>query len=372
MALCRRIQKAPRLLAICCFLALAFSASYVDCNDNRPGANGRGGKTAEVVYGSSQYQQHSTVMKKTPKYSMMNDRKKSVADNEVFDSSTTKGQLDLLLSELRQVRTEIREARQEHGRLASGVAEISGQVRDINDKKDQIKKKIRKLTKTLTKKDHHRKVKTGLRSLQQDHERIFQAMTKAKLLNRSPSKRMNKTHPQNQTNESQSSGGKIEERTEDNETTRTSTGAPNGREERRGRKKKRPGNKRNGNEPTTIEVSSTPVILPIEDSNQMDRSATNKPVKSKPTKPTPLTTTSTSTTTTTTTPPPTTSTTTTPPTTTTTTSTTTTTPQPTSPPLPVHCYEVLQYGNWTSGVYSIQPEGMREPIQVRIILKYSF
>ena len=265
------------------------------------------------------------------------------------------------------MRTEIREARQEHGRLASGVAEISGQVRVISDRKDQIKKKIRKLTKTLSKKDHHRKVKSGLRTLQQDHERILQAMTKAKLLNKVASKRNNRTNHHNHTNSHQGSNSNKnksdEHNDEDNDgISSTSTDPIPHKREREGKGRKR-------NKADKIDKDETanagdrpqdnsPVVLPIEDAKNKRKdgkvSGANV-ILPLPTSATTTTTTGPSTTTTTT------------PTTTTPTTTTTTeatTPKPTNPPLPVNCYEVLQYGNWTSGVYTIQPGDLAEPIQV--------
>ena len=274
------------------------------------------------------------------------DGKKPLSNNEVFDGST-KGQLDLLLSELRQVRTEIREARQEHGRLASGVAEISGQVRVISDRKDQIKKKIRKLTKSLSKKDHHRKVKSSLRTLQQDHERILQAMAKAKVMNRGAAKRSNRTGHHNHT-ASHSGRDKNQEAEDGDEEAETSPSSV-GKKEKGRRRKVRP----NKSENETIEESESTDEIPVMMQVENKKSEQPTQIPQPTTKPTTTSTTPSTTTTTTT--------------STTSTTSTTTTPTTTVAPLPVNCYEVLQYGNWTSGVYSIQPGELQEPVQVSLI-----
>lgn len=303
---------------------------------------------------------------------MLRDRKKSLADNEVFDG-TTKGQLDLLLSELREVRTEIREARQEHGRLASGVAEISDQVKIISDRKDQIKKKIRKLTKTLSKKDHHRKVKSGLKALQQDHERILQAMSKAKLLNRTLNRRNNRTnnhHNHTSTHHNHTRNHKCKENNSTshvvqlmNETQLNATIIE------KGSNYAKPNHIQEEGNGEQLEENNIPAVLPIEiekkasinrEVNQLKTAlyvnhdlATNPPSSTVPTTLPPTTATTTTTTpmtsTTTTTPKPT---------------TMSPSPSPSSQPLPANCYEVLQEGNWTSGVYTIQA-GTLDPIKVR-------
>uniref|UniRef100_A0A6A7FPP6 Angiopoietin-related protein 2-like n=2 Tax=Hirondellea gigas TaxID=1518452 RepID=A0A6A7FPP6_9CRUS len=278
---------------------------------------------------------------------ILNDRKKSVADNEVFDSST-KGQLNLLLSELREVKTEIREARQEHGRLASGVAEISGQVRIISDRKDQIKKKIRKLTKTLSKKDHHRKVKNGLRSLQQDHERILQAMTKAKLLRGNSARRNNRTNHHNHTSNHHNNRNKYNDKDNDvNDSKNSANGSVGGGESKPGKKSKGRNDIENSVDDNgeVAPEDNLPVVLPVEIEKKTDSSLdvildnrnSNAAIAGNSIDSVPSTTT--------------------------TTTTTTTTPEPTPEPLPANCYEVLQHGNWTSGIYYIQPDSM-EPMKV--------
>ncbi|XP_018025587.1 angiopoietin-related protein 2-like [Hyalella azteca] len=311
---------------------------------------------------------------------IQNDKKKSSSDNEVFDGST-KGQLNLVLAELREVRSEIREARQEHGRLASGISEISGQVRTISERKDQIKKKIRKLTKSLSKKDHHRKVKSGLRALQQDHERILQAMSKAKILNRVSPRRNNRT---NQANPDGTHAGK-RSRMETNEVGLGEESDNVSEEEvvkpqkEHKNKKRGRGNHNHQEEIEEVTRESLPVVLSFE----IERKSTTTTEPIEITTPelrslvedaiTPIPSQAPSTTTTTTTTPGTTSatsttstsTTTSPPTMAATTTTTSITvpPESTEEPLPTNCYEVLQHGNWTSGIYTIQPNNMK-PIQV--------
>lgn len=301
--------------------------------------------------------------------SIQNDKKST--DNEMLDPST-KDLLQNALSQLQDIKAELKEARQERSRLSSGISEMGGQVRTIVERKDQIKQKIRKLTKTLTKKDHHRKVKSGLRSLQQDHERILQAMSKAKILNRASNRRNNRNN--NSGNDTLHSNDK------------TSKGAGSNRSHsaHRGNNKDRKKINQESNDVRVIEedqqmtgdtqtqnpspsdvrrneqtpTTSSPVILsakterkiyPEVENNQVtipelpEEYYTNAILTTASEK---VTSTVSSTTVTTTAPP--------------------TTEQPsttTADPLPKNCYEVLQHGNWTSGVYSIQPGDMA-PIQV--------
>ncbi|CAL4064512.1 unnamed protein product [Meganyctiphanes norvegica] len=87
-------------------------------------------------------------------------------------------EMSLVIEELRLVAESMKAARQEHSHLELAVAQISTQVRDINDHNVHIKKKVRKMSKALNRSTHHHKVKDSIKLLQRDHQRILHAMGK--------------------------------------------------------------------------------------------------------------------------------------------------------------------------------------------------
>lgn len=92
------------------------------------------------------------------------------------DDRELHNELNILLTELRQIADKIEVIRKEHGQLAHGVAEISNAVKDMNERSEHIKKKVRKMSKTINKTTHHHKLKSSLKSLQKDHKRILEVM----------------------------------------------------------------------------------------------------------------------------------------------------------------------------------------------------
>ena len=92
------------------------------------------------------------------------------------DDASLHTELSTLLTELREIADSIDAVRKEHGKLAKGVNEISNAVKDMNERSEHIKKKVRKMSKALNKNGHHHKLKNSLRSLQKDHQKILQAM----------------------------------------------------------------------------------------------------------------------------------------------------------------------------------------------------
>lgn len=306
---------------------------------------------------------------------MLNDMKKSVSSNEVFDG-TMKGKLNFFLSELREIRTEIREARQEHSRLANGVAEISDQVKVIGDRKKQINKKIRKLTKLINHKENHRKTKGGIRSLQQEHARILQAMVKAKFLNHT------KKHRNNRMNSERNDTDTQQNETYQNDSN-ANVGSNEAQVDNQARESNRDISKEQNNSNVNEYIINEGIVGEvIPESNILDTHLINiekkTPLNYQSSSSTDelhtsplvlgltfdssqsqLTTTITTGTTEATAPPQSTLF-----TTSTTTPEATTSQRATSAPLPANCYEVLQNGDWTSGVYTIQP-GTLDPIEVR-------
>lgn len=125
-----------------------------------------------------------------------------VEDNENNNDSSLHSELSTLLTELREIAESIDAVRKEHGKLTKGVNEISNAVKDMNQRSEHIKKKVRKMSKVLNKNGHHHKFKNSLRNLQKDHQKILQAMinssithSRGKSINFSLNKRKNQIQP---------------------------------------------------------------------------------------------------------------------------------------------------------------------------------
>ncbi|XP_076061621.1 uncharacterized protein LOC143037366 [Oratosquilla oratoria] len=228
----------------------------------------------------------------------------STTEDDDRSKTPIREELNRLLSELKEVVGVLRMMRRENSQLASSVTEITSSVREMNG---NIKKKVRKLSKSLNKNSHHRKVKDSLRSLQRDHELILQAMnTSCRGLNLSALESKSRSE-----DSSESPSSKVSSDDDDEAVNETSSEVPSSSHME----------SESVNQIPELVVDPPPGSSSSGKEDSKGSSASGGESDSMAS---------------------------------------TTTP---SPPLPEHCTEVLQRGNYTSGVYLIQPKGL-EPHKV--------
>ncbi|XP_063865109.1 uncharacterized protein LOC135103075 [Scylla paramamosain] len=220
-----------------------------------------------------------------------------------------------LLEKLREVAASMREAREEHERLAEAVAQVTAAVKDMGEHNLHIKKKVRKMSKGLKKNSHNKKIKDGIKSLQRDHQRILHAMSLSginitRLHNHT--RKHNLTHPRpNHKNQH----GRNRKNHNNNAATTTTTPLPENAT-------KSPDQKALEEE-VEGEVIKEALTEKRKDGEDEVGGSTDNLIPELVVDP----------------------------------------PSATDPPLPADCTEVMQRGNWTSGVYLVQPQGL-QPIKV--------
>ncbi|XP_050705528.1 uncharacterized protein LOC126990947 [Eriocheir sinensis] len=226
-----------------------------------------------------------------------------------------------LLEKLREVAASMREAREEHERLAEAVAQVTAAVKDMGEHNMHIKKKVRKMSKGLKKNSHNKKIKDGIKSLQRDHQRILHAMSLSginitRLHNHNHTKH-NQSHPRPANHKNQHGRKRKNHNKENNNHTATATTTP------------LPENATKSPDQKALEeevegdVVKEALTEKRKDDDEVGGSTDNL-IPELVVDP----------------------------------------PSATDPPLPADCTEVFQRGNWTSGVYVVQPQGL-QPIKVK-------
>ncbi|KAK8753637.1 hypothetical protein OTU49_000790, partial [Cherax quadricarinatus] len=244
----------------------------------------------------------ASTLSSTPTTTTVEDTKGvTTASTASITSKTTAGdvleEVSRLLNKLREVAASMQEARDEHERLSQAVAQITAAVKDMGEHNLHIKKKVRKMSKGLKRNSHNRKIKDGLKSLQRDHQRILHAMSLSGI---------NIT--------------RIHNHTRKHNLTHPHTPAH----------KKDHGRNRKNHEASVVELTTKAAEVPQETVRPDKDHELKKPMEEE----------------------------------------TEVTdnlipelvvdpPSATDPPLPVDCTEVIQRGNWTSGVYMVQPKGLQ-------------
>lgn len=242
-------------------------------------------------------------------------------------------ELNVLLTELRQISDKIETIRKEHNQLADGVNEISIAVKSMNERSEHIKKKVRKMSKAINKTTHHHKLKNSLKSLQKDHKRILEVMLNSTFLLHSH--RSNHSASSHRNKNGSKHSNKHSKICHDNESPHCNTiyNTTNNKDE----DKTSDENKTSNIIPTVTSsstrtlqtVSPAPfvskkeedtLVSPEEKDNIIPEPVIEPQGKSESPKK--------------------------------------------SPPLPIDCTEVIQMGNMTSGIYRIKPKGLNEPIKV--------
>ncbi|MPC69606.1 hypothetical protein E2C01_063836 [Portunus trituberculatus] len=224
-----------------------------------------------------------------------------------------------LLEKLREVAASMREAREEHERLAEAVAQVTAAVKDMGEHNLHIKKKVRKMSKGLKKNSHNKKIKDGIKSLQRDHQRILHAMSLSginitRLHNHT--RKHNLTHPRpNHKNQHGRNRKNHNNNNNNNAATTTTTPLPENAT-------KSPDQKALEEE-MEGEVVKEALTEKRKDGEDEVGGSTDNLIPELVVDP----------------------------------------PSATDPPLPADCTEVMQRGNWTSGVYLVQPQGL-QPIKV--------
>ena len=237
--------------------------------------------------------------------------------------------LELLLDELRQVATAIHEVRTEHGQLAKNVAEMSVVVKDMSERNMHIRKKVRKMSKVLNKSTHHHKVKDGIRALQRDHQKILHAMSSRNITLLNLEHSLNRTghhhhHPHRNNNNDNNLNNNLtsfeddlaqidEEIMEEDDNKEKSTSNAGSSSISK---------KQDGNGLSSVTENKDVKVIDTseesEDANLIPELVVEPPEGQAVT----------------------------------------------GPSYPRDCREVMNYGNYTSGSYMIQPEGLHKPIKV--------